>query len=111
MSLSCPNCGTDLELRLVALPGMGKPCVYLLRNPHTKLVKIGQTADFPKRRRALELQGGAELEVEEWVECETPSDAKALEAELHRRFASLRKIGEWFTDDPEIHRAFLGVRT
>lgn len=68
--------------------------VYFLRSPATGLIKIGHSADLQQRIRDLSMQQGVELELLFCVDGD-----RSDEARLHRRFASSRRLGEWFVAD------------
>lgn len=71
---------------------------YFVRNPLTKLVKIGKSRDVRGRIKALQTAAGTSLEVIAVIEAD-------VEATLHNRFSGLRVHGEWFKDkDGEIHK-------
>lgn len=83
--------------------------LYVLRNPHTGLVKIGMSKRFRHRLTELEYASGVHLEVlhtkhasARWVRNE--------EARLHLAFAAARQLGEWFTLTPDL-RAWLDEQT
>jgi hypothetical protein len=71
--------------------------VYLIRSS-TGFYKIGRTKDPHSRRRTFDVKLPFEIEFVHLVACH---DAVAAELALHRRFASRRAGGEWFslTDD------------
>lgn len=71
---------------------------YIIKNPATKLVKIGRSADVKSRVKALQGAAGVELVVVIVLDGDR-------ELELHRRFSKLRQHGEWFNDkDGEISK-------
>ncbi len=69
--------------------------VYLMTNG--KDHKIGLTASEPeKRRKQLQTGNSEQVDLVAYTICK---DMNNLEANLHRRFASNRKAGEWFELD------------
>lgn len=75
--------------------------VYLLLNPQSGLLKIGYSRDHTKRIADLSRQNGVQLLILGLIR----GDRK-LEADLHRRFSSRRKLGEWFSEYVGIREAF-----
>lgn len=68
------------------------PCVYLLRDPATNLIKIGRATNFETRFANLKT-ANPRLEVAHRFD--TPQ-AVALEGQLHKRFGIHRQEGEYF---------------
>jgi hypothetical protein len=68
------------------------PCVYLLRDPVTNLIKIGRATNFETRLANLRT---ANPRLEEAHRIDTPQ-AVALEGQLHKRFGIHRQEGEYF---------------
>lgn len=64
---------------------------YIVRHPVTRLIKIGRTNDVPGRLKALQTGAGAILATLAVI----PGD---VESNLHKKFAALRRHGEWFED-------------
>lgn len=60
-------------------------------------VKIGTSKDVPKRMRAIQASHSAPLRL-----IRTLDGGIDVEAWLHKRFADLRKSGEWFAFDPDM---------
>ena len=71
--------------------------VYFMRRE--RLIKIGTTLN--PRRRAAELNGTI------LAKC---AGSYSEEAQLHAKFASLRRHGEWFEPGPELMRLINGIR-
>lgn len=71
----------------------GRPCAetYIARHPITNLIKIGRSADVCARMKSLETGAGSPIELIAVIDHD-------CEAELHKRFADLRRHGEWFED-------------
>jgi hypothetical protein len=67
-------------------------CVYFLLNPRTCEVKIGFTSDLNARMSSLKSGAGSELSLIRLID-----GGRATEKWLHRRFAHLRRSGEWFS--------------
>lgn len=65
-------------------------CCYFVRNG-AGLVKIGTSANICQRLASLRTASGDELQVLRVI-----SGGRATERWLHKRYASLRTIGEWF---------------
>ncbi len=65
--------------------------VYVLFNPRAHRVKIGRSVNLV--RRLSSLQGGSADPLELLL---VLAGDKYVERSLHHRFASLRRIGEWF---------------
>lgn len=79
-------------------PPCGTDNVYLLRSGYTDFYKIGYSDNA--RRRSKELQTGNPEKITLVTFC--PGDF-ALEKKFHKKFSSMRGIGEWFKfDDLEI---------
>lgn len=64
---------------------------YIVQHPLTGHIKIGRTADVEGRIKALQTGAGAILSTLAVI----PDD---VEQELHCRFSSMRRHGEWFED-------------
>jgi hypothetical protein len=64
---------------------------YIVRHPLTGMIKIGRTVDVPGRIKSLQTGAGAILATLAVINGD-------LEQSLHKRFASLRRHGEWFED-------------
>lgn len=65
--------------------------LYLIRNDHTGLIKIGVSVDVRKRLVCLERAAGVRLHVLASIEA-----ASDLERSLHDALYQTRTIGEWF---------------
>lgn len=65
--------------------------VYLLRGP--VLFKIGKTVETARRRREIERDEAETLQLVHEISTNDHTRAEAL---LHRRYAALRRRGEWF---------------
>ncbi len=72
---------------------------YIVRHPITEMIKIGRTNDVQGRIKSLQTGAGAILTTLAII----PAD---VEHELHRRFAGLRRHGEWFEDVGGLISAF-----
>lgn len=68
---------------------------YILKNHATGLCKIGRTSDINGRIKTLQTGAGVRLELLLAIN-------ENVEARLHRHFAKLRTMNEWFTDDGSI---------
>lgn len=68
-----------------------KGYVYFLLNKFDGAVKIGTTANPRQRLKALQCSHSQPLEILKVVE-----GGQELEAELHKKFADYRIVGEWF---------------
>jgi hypothetical protein len=74
--------------------------VYFIRSPELGLVKIGYTAEPPHGRlKALQTGSPSRLEILGAVPA-----TRETEARFHRRFAALRRHGEWFREDERLSR-------
>jgi hypothetical protein len=71
--------------------------VYFVQTAGGGLIKIGFTTNLEARVRDLQTSSPVALCV-----LATLSGGESLEAELHERFASYRKHGEWFEPAPEL---------
>lgn len=71
--------------------GAASVSTYIVRHPITRMIKIGRASDVPARIKALQTGAGAILSTLAVI----PAD---VEQELHKRFAGLRRHGEWFQD-------------
>jgi hypothetical protein len=72
--------------------------VYFCRRPDGK-IKIGVSANPVIRVKSLRTQGG--FKSMKLLACFRGSEDD--EAELHRRFAGHRVVGEWFTSSPDLN--------
>lgn len=72
---------------------------YIVRHPTTNMIKIGRTNDVQGRIKSLQTGAGAILATLAVI----PAD---IEQELHKRFADLRRHGEWFEDVGGVISAF-----
>lgn len=73
--------------------------VYFMQDA-TGRIKIGYTStEVERRRRAIESTIGAPVRL---LACYPGT--RALEKALHKKFAALRLLGEWFSDSPDVHR-------
>ena len=68
---------------------------YIVKNPKSGLIKIGKSLDIDKRLRTISTGAGCELEILAII-------GEDVELVLHKKFASLRGVGEWFDDDGSI---------
>lgn len=64
---------------------------YIVRHPLTGMIKIGRTADVAGRIKSLQTGAGAILATLAVIDGDQ-------EQSLHKRFADLRRHGEWFED-------------
>jgi hypothetical protein len=91
---------TAREREVAAIPQMDDTrfaYLYAIRRRDTREVKIGITADPAGRLGTLQTAHGEPLELAFALPCDSRT-----EAEVHRRFAASRKIGEWFAESPEL---------
>jgi hypothetical protein len=65
--------------------------IYFIKRPDDGRIKIGTTAYLTQRLRHLAKECGVDLEV-----LAVRDGLFASERSLHRRFAHLRTVGEWF---------------
>lgn len=65
---------------------------YIIRNPKSKLIKIGKTVDLKTRISTLQTGAGAPLEILSVIDGD-------VERDLHKAFAEFRVHGEWFSDE------------
>lgn len=73
---------------------------YLIRNPQTRLVKIGKSGDVDHRVKALQCGAGTKLELVGVI-------SKNVEGELHKKFSDKKVFNEWFDDsDGSIEKLF-----
>lgn len=79
--------------------------IYFMRAGTTGSIKIGWTADLP--RRVQNLQGATDQALE--VLATFPGDAE-LEAHFHDRFAEHRVSGEWFKPADELLTLIESIR-
>ena len=81
--------------------------VYFVRAEGLGLIKIGYARDALERLRTIGVRCPVEVNLlaSMWVK-----DAKATEAELHRRFKADRVRGEWFRETPDLLAAIEEVR-
>ena len=70
--------------------------VYLVHAPELKLYKIGRTRSLDKRVATLQWTIPSAVYLHSWIYARF---AGWLEAELHRRLARHRHLGEWFILD------------
>lgn len=73
-----------------------RPVVYFVAAPNG-LIKIGTTGNIEWRLASLNFQSPVPLTL-----LVTTKGSHMAEREYHRRFASARAHGEWFTRTPEI---------
>ena len=66
--------------------------------PSDTPLKIGRSKDVEKRRKGLQTGNPETLKLVGYI---TSDDDSALESALHRRFAALRGLGEWFALRPD----------
>jgi transcriptional regulator with XRE-family HTH domain len=76
--------------------------VYYIHSPDTALVKIGFAANPLGRLGKMQVDSPTRL-----VLLAVEDGGKEAEAARHRRFASLRKRGEWFAFEGDL-KAFIG---
>lgn len=72
--------------------------VYIIHNTETGRCKIGKASDVHKRFKELQRATDCDLELVHYTEM--LEDPHALEKELHTRFKSKQKRGEWFNITP-----------
>ena len=80
----------DGTMRESARPGH----IYFLKNGRRKLVKIGFSSDHATRIGSIQMATPDKLKL-----IATIPGSRALEAELHKRFAKYHVQGEWFSVD------------
>lgn len=78
--------------------------LYFIRNKYTGLIKIGVTGDINQRLHTLECSNGVPLDVIRFVE-----GAGRYEEELHKCFADVRTIGEWFFPCDDLEAVAAGL--
>lgn len=79
--------------------------LYLIHNTIQNSLKIGVSADPPKRLRSLQIATGDYLTLIFNIK------GKAhLEKQLHKEFADIRLASEWFKFDKRIIERFNGLR-
>lgn len=71
--------------------------IYFIQNETNKAIKIGFASDVESRRRALQTASPDRLILLGSIEGDM-----ARERELHREFADLRLVGEWFRPSPKL---------
>jgi hypothetical protein len=76
---------------------IGPLYLYAIRRPDAHEVKIGISRDVAARLMMLQRHHGSPLELAAIWEA-----GRDYEAAMHERFASARKLGEWFHETPEI---------
>jgi hypothetical protein len=82
-----------------------RPCVYFVQSgPHGR-IKIGRTTKLRERLAAFRTSSPYPVRVIALIR----GAASEEEAELHRRFASIRRCGEWFDPSDELVRHILEV--
>ena len=72
-----------------------EPCVYVVRDDSTGMVKIGKTVRFPRRMRSLKTSNPGICLVARYI-VETEKDAYTLEKLVHSDLSRYRRDGEWF---------------
>ncbi len=65
---------------------------YIVRKLGTNEIKIGKSINVAERIKTLSMQAGYHLVVLKIID-------KNIEFKLHKKFAHLRTIGEWFNDE------------
>ena len=65
---------------------------YIVRKLGTNEIKIGKSINVAERINTLSMQAGCHLVVLKIID-------KNIEFKLHKKFAHLRTIGEWFNDE------------
>ncbi len=72
--------------------------VYFIQNPLTKHIKIGSTADLPRRISELQVASSAQLRTLYTIE--TPEqDSLSFEKHVQEICAWYRLEGEWFREE------------
>lgn len=92
VTLPCVSIPTPLEGSRVL-----KAAIVYFIGPIDGPIKIGRTADLPRRLKTLSLANAAPLHV--WAAVDR---APSVELEYHRRFSAHRLHGEWFARHPDI---------
>ena len=78
--------------------------VYLIQSQEDGYYKIGVSTNPQKRLKQLKTGNSSELKFIEIYQCEF---ADKVERTLHRRYAHLRKEGEWFNLSLENEASFI----
>ncbi len=82
--------------------------VYIIYNSYTRLSKIGITKRVNDRVEALERANGVELDV--YFTTPPIRNAYKVEQSIHKRYASNRRLGEWFdVDRHKIRKSLEGL--
>lgn len=76
--------------------------VYFITDEGMRFCKIGYTRDIKLRIKQLQHANPMFLKVAHSIEVENESEAKKLEARMHKKFAGLRIQGEWFMVDGDL---------
>jgi len=71
--------------------------VYFLRAGNRGAIKIGMAKDVDSRIATLQTGNAFKLNILALIHCSSEDEARYLEAKFHKRFASQRIRGEWFT--------------
>ena len=78
-------------------PDVQASWVYFIEAPKVQLIKIGFTADVPKRLTSLQTMSPISLRLRGSF-----SGTRNDEHQLHEQFKHLRTHGEWFRSDPSL---------
>lgn len=82
-----------------------QPCnLYIMRSGD--LMKIGIASDVDRRRRALSAARGQLVDVLRTAPFISREAARAAETDMHREFAAIRALGEWFQAHDAILASF-----
>lgn len=76
--------------------------VYFILDSVSNAVKIGKANNIQERLSDLQTGNPNPLTLVHHIDCGTVEESFLLEQDLHRKYKSLRKIGEWFTYDETI---------
>lgn len=72
-----------------------KTYVYFIRSKEA--TKIGVATDLKQRLAVLSTGNPNKLTVHKYIECNSRSEAFAMEKALHKKFASINILNEWFS--------------
>lgn len=95
----CPHCGTALDVAVAPVPSPG--WVYLAHSAQHSVLKIGYSKSPNDRPPNIFYKHKIHVDLVAAI-----VGGRALERELHNKFAEHRRKGEWFRDVPEIRAYF-----
>ena len=73
--------------------------VYFILNRDSQAIKISLAKDIEKRMEAIQTSSPVQLELLKSIQVKGKKEAQELENNLHKKFADLRLMGEWFSFD------------